>query len=438
VVFIIADDLDTRTLAAVPRLQSLIGGAGLTFKASFVTLPLCAPSRATLLTGQYAHSHGVLSNDGFTRMQELGTENATIATALRGAGYRTVLAGKYMNNYPSGRGDTYVPPGWDEWYGVLEDRPADEFNYEINENGNVVHHGSQDADYQTDVLAGKVTDFIARTASDRQPFFMLVGVPSPHFPATPAPRHRGRFSGTIAPRTESFNEKDDSFLGKPKWLSRTTPLLDDADISELDEDYAHRLESLLAVEDLVDKTLQALAAAGKLENTYLFFTGDNGLLLGQHRFPGGKNAPYEESIRVPLMVRGPRVPAGEVRDHLVANVDWAPTLLELAGVPLPGSFEGRSMVPLLAGGPPSPDAWRKDFLVEHFGGGSRIHVPPYSGVREQRFKYVEYAGPQQEAYDTQADPDELWNDVEHLDAGVSKRLTDRLAALRACHGAACR
>jgi N-acetylglucosamine-6-sulfatase len=218
-----------------------------------------------------------------------------------------------------------------------------------------VRYGSEPEAYLTDVLREKAADFILRTAPTGQPFFMYIAPYAPHQPATSAPRHQDAFLGVQAPRTPSFNEQDVS--DKPLWV-RNTQLRTPTQIAQLDELYRRRLQSMLAVEDLVERLIETLKAARQLGNTYIVFTADNGFHLAQHRLPAGKNSAYEEDIRVPLIVRGPRVPARGVVEQLAVNIDLAPTFAELGGVEAPDFVDGRSLVRFLRGREPSNENWR--------------------------------------------------------------------------------
>jgi N-acetylglucosamine-6-sulfatase len=432
IIFIIADDLNIETMNHLPRLQSLLADRGTTFANYFVSLALCCPSRASILRGQYAHNTQIFTNappgGGFVKFRDLGEEESTVATWLRGSGYRTVLLGKYLNGYPM---TAHVPPGWDEWYGVAGG--VNFFNYTLNENGELVRYGSEPEAYLTDVLAEKSADFILRTAATGEPFFMYIAPYAPHGPATPAPRHQDAFVGVEAPRTASFNEQDVS--DKPTWV-RNTPLRTPAQIAQLDALYRKRLQSMLAVEDLVERLIETLRAVRQLRNTYIFFTSDNGFHLGQHRLPAGKNSAYEEDIRVPLIVRGPRVPRGAVVDHLAVNIDLAPTFAELGGAAAPDFVDGRSLVPLLRSDPPSTDQWRQGLLLEAgFISGNRV----FQGIRGNGFTYVEYLNTgERELYDLAQDPDQLQSIHDAVERVVLDQLGAWIAALRACSGESCR
>ncbi len=410
ILFILTDDQDARSLAFMPKLKALLIDRGTAFSSFYVTYALCCPSRASILRGQYARNHQVLTNrppsGGFEKFQVLGHETSTIATWLRAGGYRTALLGKYLNGYPDNSNPTFVPPGWDEWYSPAGGNPYSNFNYRLNENGRIVTYGRRPEDYITDVLARRAADFIRRGAQTGRPLFIYIGTYAPHAPATPAPRHEGAFAGVTAPRSPSFNEADVS--DKPEFVRSRSELSGRA-MEQIDEHYRRRLQSLQAVDDLIASLVEVLQAQGELRRTYIVFTADNGFHLGEHRLPGGKNTAYEEDIRVPLIVRGPGVPEGRTLPHLALNIDFAPTFAELAGVAAPGFVDGRSLVPLLGGAPLAPDRWRQAFMVEHYTPGlpARAQVrragadaiPEYQAFRARDYVYVEYATGERELYD---------------------------------------
>jgi arylsulfatase A-like enzyme len=466
IIVIVADDLDAASLEAMPRLKALLADQGTSFANFFVSLALCCPSRATILRGQYAHNHQVLTNrlpdGGFQRFHALGHELSTVATWLHDAGYHTVLLGKYLNGYPQGVDPAYVPPGWDEWYSPVGGNPYTNFSYRMNESGTLVSYGQREDDYLTDVLARKASDVIWRAADGGWPFFMYVATYSPHAPATPAPRHQDAFPGAAAPRPPSFNEDDLS--DKPAWL-RNRPPLGPRQIEQIDALYRRRLQSLQAVDELVERLVGALEATGQLSRTYLFFTSDNGFHLGQHRLPQGKNTAYEEDIHVPLLVRGPGVPAGRVIEHLAVNTDLAPTFADLAGVIAPAFVDGRSLVPLLRSDAPAPAQWRQAVLIEHFAGRATRRqaqeqrrrelprerrarprrrlvrgggAPAFAAIRTPQYLYVEYAIGERELYDLHADPYELSNLASAVSPALLSSLAGRLHALQHCTGAGCR
>ena len=449
IVLILTDDLDARSLETAPEHSPNIAALreqGTAFANFVITMPLCCPSRASILRGQYAHNHGVLNSGGqstgFAAFHGLDREGSTLATWLRDAGYRTALLGKYMNGYPGrAAAATYVPPGWDEWGGYkmsVGEEDFSYFDYELNENGSLVAYGSRPEDYLTDVLAAKAAAFITRSAEVGQPFFLCLAPFAPHAPATPAPRHAEAFPGLAAPRVPSLGEVDVS--DKPAWVRDQVEIGPD-EVALIDAHHGLRMRSLLAVDDLVAAVTDALRATGTLEDTYLVFTSDNGFHLGEHRIGYGKRTPYEEAIRVPLLVRGPGVPAGRVAEELALNVDLAPTFAELAGAEVPAFVDGRSLVPLLSGGQPA--AWRQVGLVETFerrkdSGSSQTSVPAFGALRTVDLSYVEYATGERELYDLRADPYQMENLAESADPAALERLSARLAELRGCAGAGCR
>src|SRR5215217_1404299 len=357
-VFVLTDDLDYASAQKMPEIRSLLIEEGLSLEKAFVSHPICCPSRATILTGLYDHNHDVLANrppsGGFEKFVSEGHEENTIGTRLQEGGYQTAFFGKYLNGYPASD-PTHVPPGWDEWYGKLDDQ--DLYDYRINENGEEVSYGSETEDFFTDVLSGQATDFIRRAAPEEQPFFMYVAPTAPHVPATPAERHKGAFSEEEPPRPPSFDEEDVS--DKPSPINAARPISED-EASNIDSRYRKRLNSMLAVDEMVGSLVEELEAAGELDNTYIFFTSDNGFHQGEHRIRGGKDQPYEESARVPFFVRGPGVAAGAKAENLALNTDLAPTFADLAGVKFPA--DGRSLVPLLSG--EEDPSWRTSVLLE--------------------------------------------------------------------------
>ncbi len=378
VILILTDDLDAASISHMPNLESLLAEKGTTFENAFVTDPLCCPSRATILRGQYAHNHDILSNEpphgGFEKFRSLGRQNSTMATWVDGVGYRTIFVGKYMNGYEG----TYVPPGWDEWYAVS----GNYLSTDLNENGTINHYDPAQ-DYLTDVLADRAVDYVGRPGGGapsffkpHRPFFMWLGTTAPHAPADPAPRHADDLAGVSMPRPPSFDESDVS--DKPAWIS-DNPSLSAEQAARAEGLYRNRLRSMLAVDEMIGRLVRALREGGELDNTYLVFTSDNGFHLGQHRLAAGKWTAYEEDIRVPLIVRGPGVPEGRTLEHLVLNNDLAPTFADLAGAESPSFVDGRSLVPLLSGPPPPQEDWRRAFLVE-----AMDEIGRCTGIRRRR------------------------------------------------------
>ncbi|HLL50580.1 MAG TPA: sulfatase [Thermomicrobiales bacterium] len=379
----------------------------------------------------------------------MGREESTVATWLQAAGYHTALVGKYLNGFPKGVDPRYIPPGWDEWFAFSGRHPS-YYGFELNENGTLRDYGTGASDYSTDVLSARASDVVNRAVDAESPFFLTVSPLAPHEPAPPAPRHAEAFAGEPAPRPPSHNEADVD--DKPSWV-RAAPLLTPGQISKIDELHRQRLRSLLAVDEMVVSLVDTLRRKQALENTYFFFTSDNGSFAGEHRLGIGKQAAYEEAIRVPLLVWGPGIPGGQTVPELCLNTDLAPTIAELAGVTVPTFVDGRSLAPLISGKQPSTS--RSAFLVEHFAPVRRSAprsnedpsdgeevvaetVPQYRALRTSEATYVEYDSGERELYNVRVDPYQLDNVVAEADPAAVKSFSARLAQLARCSGPGCR
>jgi N-acetylglucosamine-6-sulfatase len=439
VLVVLTDDQTLESMRVMAGVRSELGAAGTTFTRAFVSNPLCCPSRATLYTGQYTHNHGVIGNrppeGGYGRLDK----SEWLPVWLQRAGYRTVHIGKFMNGYGLDSPPTEVPPGWDEWYTSVDPSTYRFTGYELNENGVVTAYPS----YSTDEYSQRAVDAVARLAPSPQPFFLSVAFLAPHSgqpgdpddPAglattMPAPRHRDRFAAEPLPRTPAFDEADVS--DKPTFVRRR-PRLSAEREAAITEMYQQELESLLAVDEGIVRVVGALRTAGELENTLIVFTSDNGFFHGEHRIPYSKVMVYEPSIRVPLILRGPGVPAGERRSQLVTNADLAPTILAAAGAqPAGREPDGRPLFPLLRD---RGLAWGRELLVE---GAPGIMAVAYAALRNDRFVYAEHDNGERELYDLERDPHQLSNVVgKPAYATIEARLAERLAALAACAGPTC-
>jgi N-acetylglucosamine-6-sulfatase len=430
IVFILTDDLDTESVSVMPKLESKLIDEGTTFNNAFVTDPLCCPSRATFLRGQYSHNTRIAGNSppegGFGKFRSLGLEHSTVATWLDDAGYDTFYAGKYMNGYDD---TTHVPDGWDRWYGWLGQYYSPGGEYRLNENGDIKRY-DLDQVHDTDLLKDKTIDFIRDQRGNGRPFFAYLAPNAPHTPAYVPARHEGMFSDRSLPRSPSFNEEDMS--DKPE-IVRNLPM-DHDEVKSLGNLYRKRLASLQSVDGMIGALIAALRDTNQLENTYIIFASDNGYYFGEHRRID-KSLAYEESIRIPLVVRGPGVPAQKV-NHLVLNNDFAPTVAQLAGLDPPGFVDGKSFVPLLRTEKPPLEAWRTGFLVEHV-------TPTYQALRTNDHTYVEWSNGVKELYDLEVDPYQLHNllnsDLPNPPPKPDTTgLAAQLAALRDCRADQCR
>ncbi len=383
IVFILTDDQRWDSIRGImPVVESELLAKGMEFENTFASNPLCCPSRATILTGQYAHNHGVWDNKNGPNGGFLATpDTSTIATWLDGAGYNTALIGKYQNGYDV-TGGAYIPPGWDEWFALVD---GDYYDWHVSDNGVLRYLPSV---YSTDMFATEADTFIRHAPAD-EPLFLAFTPRAPHGPYTPATRHDGAFEAMQPYRPPSWLEQDVS--DKPAWLRRMEPV-NEWEITEFDHQEIDALESLLAVDEAVQRILDALEDTGRLEDTLIIFTSDNGFVWGEHRV-WGKNVPYDGSIRLPLVMRwdGHIVPGTSVND-VVGNIDFAPTMAAVAGVVPATPVDGLSLTRFFAD--PGTDLARKGILVEHALGGKL--VPSYCGWRTANTLYVRYANGEEE------------------------------------------
>jgi len=448
IVFVLTDDLSWNLLPYMPHVQAM-QRAGLTFTDYTVSDSLCCPSRSSIFSGRFPHDTGVFTNTGkdggFNVFHSRGEENHTYSTALRAAGYRTAMMGKYLNGYrpasTEGGVSPFVPPGWDEW--DVADDGYPEFNYVLNENGHVARYGDSPNDYLTDVLSAKARSFVVSAAAAHAPFAIEVATFAPHFPYTPAPRDADALPGLTAPRGASFDQLP---AGAPSWLAGRPPLTPQ-ETAGIDADFRRRAQSVQAVDAMIGHLEDTLKAAGLAQNTYLVFGSDNGYHMGEYRLTPGKMTAFDADIEVPLIVVGPGVPAGGTTTAVAQNIDLAPTFEQLGGATIPAEVDGRSLVPLLNG--QTAGDWRTAALVEHHGpvadptdpdvpGRDSGNPTTYEALRTPDATYVEYANGETEYYDRTRDPDELANIAAQLPPAQRNTLHSTLQALRNCHdGASC-
>ena len=467
---------DDQTLASMnevtmPNVTGLTEIGATEFTDAVVTTPVCCPSRATMLTGQYAHNHGVLANTpGYSDLR--GKAN-TLPVWLRRAGYATAHVGKYLNRYASSadeRGE--VAPGWDEWHTVLD--PARKYvryyGYRLAVNGDVKRVRKRPRDYITRVINRRAARMIRERVPRRKPLYLQVDHRAPHTEAgvnsggpcggivPPDPRDALAFTGTALPRPPSFDEEDVS--DKPTFIRGLPPMSEDV-TSRVELGYRCALASLLSVDRGMRGIVSELRRARELANTAIVFTSDNGFFFGEHRIPEQKTRPYEEALRVPLLIRAPDRalgggPAAREVTEPVANIDLVPTVLDLAGAtPCRRRsrcrvLDGRSLAGLIRG----EGGWPADrgILLEFDAGerARRAKVCRYQGVRAGGHTYVRHTAiadpvtglcaPTEEVehYDLVADPFQLDN-VHPAEPGspqatIESALEARLEGLRACAG----
>ncbi len=348
VVLITADDMRADDLRYMPHTNRLLSVRGTTFGQALSNYPLCCPARATIVSGEYPHNNGVKGNaypyGGHRVWYESGADKYALPVRLKNAGYQTAFVGKYLNYYgqPSGDqwggGQTYVPPGWDDWNGIV----GNAFKYycnRLNQNGTVNWYPWQ---YQTDLLTTIGRASMQRMAGNDAPFFMWMSYVAPHggftptdkgacsaqpgFDTPPAPRHVGMFDNLPLPPSQAFNEAD--MADKGTFMQDKEPV----DVPAMESEHAARVASLQALDEAVRDLVVELRAQGVLDDTIIMFTSDNGYFLGEHKLTG-KILPYEEALRIPFVVRGPGFPAGVRREQPVGLVDIASTATTVADAP---------------------------------------------------------------------------------------------------------
>ena len=464
---------------AMPNTLDLIAKRGMTFNRYYVPYPLCCPSRVSLLTGRYAHNHNVKGNvqpnGGFTGFSFRGAMTHNVAMWLATAGYRTIHVGKFLNGYgdePYDNGLT-VPPGWHAWYSIPKaDTTHYYYGYSLNANGQIVgpygDPGSWETReymvrddfgcpfaptnglpcfYLTDNLTNIATAEMLATPSE-QPFFVQLDYTAPHGdfrrPAgpEPAPRHYDWFRGARLPHDRSEGFDEGTVTDKPRFI-RDAPHLTPNEKRTYRVYYQKQLDSLRAVDDGVKQVIGALSLMGRLKNTYVLFLSDNGFFFGEHRLLGGKFLAYEPATHMPFLIRGPGIEPGSSTGELAANIDIAPTLLELAGAEADKSIDGRSLVPYLedfelrtrrpilfesfvetsdveaqgaisaspSSAPSSSAARNGGGATASSGGGATASLlaPPkdYAGIRLGPYKYIAWPTGEKELYNINRDPYEL-------------------------------
>ena len=486
VLVLMLDDMRDDDLQFMPNVQRLIVDQGVRFTNTFSPHPLCCPARASFLSGLYSHNHEVWSHKppfGFPTFDD----RRTLPRWLHeDGGYDTAFVGKYLNGY--GRLDRhdgssslrYVPPGWTDWRPSVDnvhDEPHARhlqggtyryFDTTLSDNGVLEPHQGT---YQTTLYSDITQEVIRREARGTRPFFMQTSFAAPHggsprekddprayvrsdgfrqtWQSPARPRYvKGRFDQAVTRLPPWLYDED--VADKPD-LVRSEPPLVAEEYEAVLEDYRQRVEALSVVDDEVANIIESLERTGELDNTYVLLTSDNGFFLGEHRRRQGKILPYDPSLRVPLVMRGPGIPAGEERGDPFLMIDFAPTILDAAGVRTPRGIDGVSMLDVARSG---DRGWTRPVLtetgpiqlsVEIFTTGEllqRVHGPSAlrfsQGVRTGRYLYVEHASRDKELYDQRRDPRQLVNRVDlPRYRAVRRTLAEELDRLRQCVGAGC-
>ena len=484
IVVVMADDMRADDLRFMPSLRKLVTDRGLKFRNSFSPYPLCCPSRASFLSGQYAHNHKVFNNDapfGFGSFDD----SRTVATSLHDAGYNTAFVGKYLNNYGIDRSRAtgehswkYVPAGWTDWYGApqrprrVHDRypgggPYNYFHTIFNVNGRIddTHQG----EYQTSVIGRFSRELVTKYSDADKPFFLYLSALAPHYGnphesddvdsarqsdgrvsqfETPARPDwvKGRFDDEI-PRSAGLPQdggpSEDDVGDKPEVFR--SPELNRREKSLATALTRQRAESIAVLDTQIRRLVQTLRERGELDETIFVFTSDNGYFLGEHRFRNGKRKAYEPSIRVPLVIAGPGIPHG-VRNDPSTTPGVTATILDLAGAKAPRSADGQSLVPSFD----ADRGWTAPVVTEGLLGPSS-NVPDARkargftdarttiGIRTSRYKLIRDVSGTVELYDLDVDPNELGSVAD--DPGyraIRSELTQLWRTYKDCVGAACR
>jgi len=486
-VVIMADDMRSDDLRWMPRTRRLLGDQGVTFANSFSPYPLCCPARASFLSGRYAHNHQVWSHEepyGFRSFDDA----STLPVWLQQAGYQTGFVGKYLNGYglqPAADGlpsTSYVPPGWDDWRAAvaglgrshpLNGGPYHYFDTTLNVNGVLV---GNDGLYQTPMLTDHALSMIDLFDQSERPFFLYASYVAPHHGrpiegddppgriprddgesyskiGTPARPHwvRGRFDSAITEPPGLDTAED--VTGKPGFISSLPPI-NAAERSAIVTSARQRAETLRILDLQVQRIVDQLRLRGELDDTVIAFTSDNGYLLGEHRVRQGKILPYEPSLRVPLLIRGPGMPVGQTRLSPATLLDLAPTFSALAGRRPGAPVDGRSLLGVIA----RDGGWRSAVVTETgtrdllnsgeneaglaAGAAGRLDAddPRFSlGLRTDRWLYVRHQSGEFELYDMAMDRGQR----ENLAAApgyrdIRRALRQELSRFRDCGGATCR
>ena len=482
IILFMTDDQDVRhrSMEYMPKLNQYFRKDGMEFLHYYVPTGLCCPSRTTILRGQYCHNteiydNGDLSNatyksGAWDKFEERGLEEETFVTRLQqDAGYETALVGKYMNGYEEAG---HVPPGFDHWMGMMT---MSFYGPTFSDNGKEFQ--ANKTVHQTDFILDWATDFLTHKRNASQPFFLMITPFAPHTPATPAKRHEDLFPDVRFPRYESLNPNDEIQRQKPTWIKDMPPLTEQQ-IDDMDHFYRNRLRSLQGIDEALESLVLTLQLEGLEDNTWFFFTSDNGQHFGDYRITAGKRQAYETDVLVPLLVRGPvgRLEKGATVSQVVQSVDLGPTFLDLAtrysshprSTPIQTTYpmDGKSMVSLLIGEqPPHPttNEFRWAALLEMYGGSSGIgmryrdsphfyqdHMFPntYQAVRvvngpgwahDADWLYVEWCTGEQEFYNLTNDPFQVANLVFTKDVGLELlgQLSHLLAEMADCKGPEC-
>jgi N-acetylglucosamine-6-sulfatase len=483
ILLLLTDDQDVMlgSFDHMPKVQKLLQEQGMTFTNAFVHTPICCPSRSSILTGRYLHNAGVRNNSisgncyGQDWKERMENEH-TYAVDAKRAGYTTAYTGKYLNEYGFNH-SVDIPEGWDHWLGLIGN--SHYYNCSLIEGGigkptKVVTYGDvYPDDYLPNIMQHQVLEWFSTLS---EPWLIVMAWPTPHGPFTPAPWAAGTMSDYHPPITENYNASS-LYMQQKHWLLRQLLPLTEDTADQVDKYYQMRLEALKSVDKHVGTMMQHLEQSGQVENSVIMYTSDNGFQFGQHRLSIDKRHLYENDIRVPFCIRGPGIPPNSTSDRIVANIDIAPSILDMVMVQQKSSTSSASVIKdsittmdgssfwKYVRGQPDTGAFAKrhDLLITYHGEGQEpcgmANCPPpldgiwwmpdsfnntYHCVRTLRTEedsiYCRFEDDERyvEFYNLTKNPHQLDNDYADLETWQIQRYEHRLQELMNCQGATCR